>query len=115
GGRDAHEAAFAALRELLLETHPRPPEAPHAGEPDAFTGWRIRTVLAGGLDAQGEPPSHAAGPRRLYSMPPHERRSFVAHRFVRRGLRRSIERAPARAGAEPLAPAVPPPASQRRP
>lgn len=97
----AHEAGFAALRELLLERHPRPLDPPHAGEPDAFVGWRIETVLAGGgIDgALPERPAPAAGRRRMYSMPAHERRSFAAHRFVRRGLRRSIERAPGRTGA----------------
>jgi len=109
GGGEAHEAAFGALRRLLLEAHPRRLDGPHAGEPDEFAGWRIETVLAGGLDGPSESQPHPPGRRRLYSMPAHERRSFVAHRFVRRGLRRSIERAPGRAGEEqPTPPAVPP-------
>jgi membrane glycosyltransferase len=110
GGSDAYAAAFAALRPLVLELHPHPLEPPHAGEPDAFAGWRIATVLAGGIGAAAGPaPPRPPGRRRLYSMPPHERRSFVAHRFVRRGLRRSIERAPGRAGKVPPAtPAVAP-------
>jgi membrane glycosyltransferase len=108
GGGEAHSAAFGALRRLLLDRYPRRLGAPHAGEPDEFVGWRIETVLAG-APGRAEPGLHGgAGQRRLYSMPPHERRSFAAHRFVRRGLRRSIERAPGRGGAEhPVTPAVP--------
>jgi membrane glycosyltransferase len=102
GGR-AHEAGFAALRQLLLERHPLPLDPPHAGERDAFVGWRIETVIAGGVEP-GERPPHPSGRRRLYSMPPHERRSFAAHRFVRRGLRRSIERAPGRDDSDPPRP-----------
>jgi len=116
GGGEAHEAAFGALRRLLLELHPRRLEAPHAGEPDEFAGWRIETVIAGGLGSAAGPaaPPHPPGRRRLYSMPAHERRSFAAHRFVRRGLRRAIERAPGRAGIDPPVPPTVPP-ERRRP
>jgi membrane glycosyltransferase len=113
-GGGALDAGFTALRALLLERHPLPLDAPHAGEPDAFVGWRIAMVLAGGL-GPGAPvavrPAAPPGRRRLYSLPAHARRSFVAHRFVRRGLRRAIERAPGHAAAVPPRPAQ----AQRRP
>lgn len=114
-GLDAQAAAFGALRRLLLDLHPQPLEGPHAGEPDAFVGWRIATVLAGGIGASAEPePARPSGRRRLYSMPPHERRSFVTHRFVRRGLRRSIERAPGRGEDAPATVPTVPPERRRR-
>ena len=112
-GADALAAGFAALRRLLVERHPRAIAAPQAGEPDLFAGWRIDVVLAGGIDAPApEPARRVPGRRRLYSMPPHERRSFVTHRFVRRGLRRSIVRAPGATGPHP--PAEPPPIAPDR-
>ena len=107
----ALDAGFTALRALLLERYSRPLDAPHAGEPDAFVGWRIDTVLAGGLGAGAPAERPVAGRRRLYSLPPHARRSFAAHRFVRRGLRRAIERAPGHVAAAPARHAQ----AQRRP
>jgi membrane glycosyltransferase len=115
-GGEAHAATLAALRKLLLEAHPRQLEAPHAGEPDEFVGWRIETVLAGGLDAAPPETGHdrrIAGRRRLYSMPLHTRTSFAPHRFVRRGLRFSITRSQARPGEE-KPPVAPKPAGARR-
>ncbi len=103
GGPDALASGFGSLRRLLLEkaTHPR--GAVHAGEPDEFVGWRIDTVLGdtlAGVEANSEQPRPERR-RRLYSLPAHHRASFVAHRFVRRGLRRAIERAPGRGNTAP--------------
>ena len=112
--QDAHAAAFESLRRLLLEGDVRPRGAIHAGEPDAFVGWRIETVLGDALtavEADSEQPRQERR-RRLYSLPAHHRASFVAHRFVRRGLRRGIERAPGNADAAPAC--RPPPSTGPR-
>jgi membrane glycosyltransferase len=102
-GQDAYAAGFGMLRRLVLEAEEPPRGAIHAGEPDAFVGWRIETVLGDTLahvEASSEQP-RLARRRRLYSLPAHHRSSFVAHRFVRRGLRSTIEREPGRGDSPP--------------
>ena len=109
-GPDALASGFGSLRRLLLEEATRPRGAIHTGEPDEFVGWRIETVLGDTLasvEASSEQPRPERR-RRLYSLPAHHRASFVAHRFVRRGLRRAIEPAPGRGN---TAPACRPPRS----
>jgi membrane glycosyltransferase len=96
---DAYSDTLSALRRLLIEAYPRPLDEPHAGEPDAFVGWRIASVLSGRLDGDAAACRPLPnGQRRLYSMPSVTRTSFTAHRFVRSGLRRAITRS---AGEEP--------------
>ena len=91
-GERARAATFAELRTLLLKSQPQRALLPAPGEPDAFVAWRLDAVLARGAE-RATPLAHN-GPRRLASMPPLARGAMIPHRFVRRGLRRSITRVP---------------------
>jgi len=81
-----------ALRALLTQRGPAPPEAWAAGS-DAFTAWRLDASLCGcghedGGGATGAPRGDVA----FSSMPPLARRAMVPEKFERRVWRRVLNR-----------------------
>lgn len=107
--RDAIGDTLECMRQLLLEKLPRSATALTAD--DEFLAWRLTAAFAGG--ASDVPLQVLAAPlplrRRLSSMPPFSRAHMAPNRFVRRGLRRSIEPAesPEQSIIGPHAPRIP--------